>query len=333
MNGEAKSSDARRPRLALLGPAVSVVALAAVVWWAAHQPAPSLPSSAGELLALGAAVLLYAVAVGLRGERWFHLLAAAGRPAARADCYGLMVIGYMGNAVIPARGGDALRVAMMAPRARASLREVIGTAVAERVLDVLSMALFLAVTVWVVGGLDAIDADRAVFAGLALGGLLLAGVALVLLARRTAWARRLAEFLAPMAAATRRLRGRHGAELLVLSLVSWAVEAGVWWMTSKAAGFELSLVQCFFLLPLANLAIFIPAGPGYAGTLDAAVILGLRSIGESTRDAVSFLILLRAVIVVPAVAAGAILLATRYGGIGQLRAIARRRQTTDLEPG
>ena len=155
----------------------------------------------------------------------------------------------------------------------------------------------------------------------------------MVLARRTTWARRLAEFLAPMAAATRRLRGRHGAELLALSLVSWAVEAGVWWMTSKAAGFELSLPQCFFLLPLANLAVFLPAGPGYAGTLDAAVILGLRSIGESTRDAVSFLILLRAVIVVPAVAAGAILLATRYGGLGQLRAIGRRRDATEPPPG
>jgi glycosyltransferase 2 family protein len=311
----------------VLGPVVSIVALAGVVWWAARQPAPTLPSSAGELAALGGAVALYALAVGLRGERWFHLLAEAGRPAPRADAYGLMVIGYMGNAVIPARGGDALRIAMMAPRAQAGLREVIGTAVAERVLDVLSMVLFLAVTVWPVGGLDAIDPRRAAFIGGALGVVLALGALLVIVARRTTWAARLSEFLAPMAAATRRLGGtRHGVELFALSVASWAVEAGVWWMTSKAVGFSLSLPQCFFLLPLANLAIFIPAGPGYAGTLDAAVLLGLRAIGESTRHAVSFLILLRAVIVVPAVAAGAVLLATRYGGIGQLRS--RRRGAT-----
>jgi uncharacterized protein (TIRG00374 family) len=324
VSGEANSSRGRGRHLAWLGPIVSIVALAGVVWWASRQPAPQLPSSADEVLALGAAVLLYCLAVGLRGERWYHLLAEADRPASRADCHGLMWIGYMGNAVIPARGGDALRIAMMAPRARAGLREVIGTAVAERVLDVLAMVVFLAATVWPVGGLDAIDPSRAAFIAAAAGALAIVCVGLVVLARRTAWAARLTAFLVPMAAATRRLGGtRHGVELFALSVASWAVEAGVWWMTSKAAGFSLSLPECFFLLPLANLAIFIPAGPGYAGTLDAAVLVGLRAIGESTRDAVSFLILLRAVIVLPAVAIGGLLLVTRYGGIAQLRSRAR----------
>ena len=42
----------------------------------------------------------------------------------------------MGNNVLPARAGDAIRVVLMAPRAQTSKRTVVGTLVAERLLDV-----------------------------------------------------------------------------------------------------------------------------------------------------------------------------------------------------
>ena len=59
------------------------------------------------------------VATLVRGERWH--CAAARRAAAepdRADSHGLNVVGYAANNVLPARAGDAVRVFLMAPRAR-----------------------------------------------------------------------------------------------------------------------------------------------------------------------------------------------------------------------
>ena len=52
----------------------------------------------------------------------------------------------MGNNVLPARAGDAIRVVLMAPRANTSNRTVVGTLVAERLLDVaVLLVLFVVV--------------------------------------------------------------------------------------------------------------------------------------------------------------------------------------------
>jgi hypothetical protein len=70
---------------------------------------------------------------------------------------------------------------------------------------------------------------------------------------------------------------------------------------------------------LASLFSLIPSGPGYAGTQDAAVAIGVKALGGSGSAAVSFIVMLRFVLVVPITALGFLLLAARYGGISKLR--------------
>jgi len=48
-------------RFALIQVLFSLVALAAVVWWASKQESPELPSTRGELAALVGAIALFAV--------------------------------------------------------------------------------------------------------------------------------------------------------------------------------------------------------------------------------------------------------------------------------
>ena len=73
-------------RLSLIGTAISVLAVAGVVWWALRQEPPRFPDSAGEWGALAGAIALYAVATLVRGERWQSLLRAEGARPSRADC-------------------------------------------------------------------------------------------------------------------------------------------------------------------------------------------------------------------------------------------------------
>ena len=89
-----------------LGPVVSVVSLAAVVWWALHQQAPRWPTGTGSLMLIVLAVLVYAAVSMVRGVRWHMILRRAGIPASMADTQALIVVGYMGNTVLPARGGE-----------------------------------------------------------------------------------------------------------------------------------------------------------------------------------------------------------------------------------
>ena len=79
----------------------------------------------------------------------------------------------MGNNVLPARAGDAIRAVLMAPLAGASIRTVIGTLLAERVLDVaVLVVLFVVVGYGLLGevGGDSVEIILLIAAGLALAG-------------------------------------------------------------------------------------------------------------------------------------------------------------------
>lgn len=289
--------------------------MAAVVWWALNQDAPQLPDERGEVLALLAALGAYAVGTALRGERWRILLRRSDVEASRADCQCLNLVGYMGNNVLPARGGDVIRVSLLVPRVRGRARTVIGTLVAERVLDAVTLLVLFALLGYVL--LDGVGAPGgarvAIVAGaVALGAAALAGG--LRLAQGHALGRRIHAFIDPMLSATRGLRGRHGLVMALATLAIWLFEAGTWYFTGVAAGIDIAAVEALYLVALASVFVLIPSGPGYVGTLDAAVVFGVKAIGGTGAQAVSYLLLLRFVLLVPITLAGLIVLVARYGG-------------------
>jgi uncharacterized membrane protein YbhN (UPF0104 family) len=82
-------------------------------------------------------------------------------------------------------------------------------------------------------------------------------------------------------------------------------------------------MDSLYLVALTNLFAMIPAAPGYVGTFDAAVIFGVKAIGDTGSAAVSFLLLLRFLLFVPITLVGLVVLVTRYGGWSRLRAAVR----------
>jgi glycosyltransferase 2 family protein len=311
----AQASRRRRSHLSALGAAVSVVALGAVVWWASKQQAPRLPHTAGQILALVGAIALYAVATLVRGERWQRLLTDEGATPSRKDTYALTVIGYMGNNVLPARAGDAIRVVLMAPRANTSRRTVIGTLVAERVLDVAVLVVLFVVVGY--GLLGTVGGGKVEIIAVTLAALALIAFLGWRIVRRN---EKVHDLLAPMASATLNLRrAHHGLRLLAMTLAIWAVEAAVWIAVGAAVGFSMGPLDGIYLVALASVFAMIPSGPAYAGTQDAAVAIGIKALGGTGGTAVAYLLMLRFVIVVPITVAGLILLVLRYGGISKLR--------------
>jgi len=304
---------------------ISIAALVAVVIWALHQDAPTLPSSTEHLMELAIAVGLYLAGCAVRAERWYELLRYNGAQPRRVDAYGLLAVSNLGNNVLPARAGDALRVLLLTPRAQTEARTVIGTIVAERVLDVVVLvALFVVLAFAVLGGIETPSAGRLVIAALALSAAIgvLAAAALVLHHRGRL--KRVIAFLKPMAEATRRLGGRrHGSELLAWTLLVWALEWSAWWFTAKAVGLDLGVLEVGYLMGLAATFALVPSGPAYVGTFDAAVGFGVRALGYSGTQALSFLLLLRFVTIVPITVIGLIVLVAGYGGIGRMRALVR----------
>ena len=305
----------RRSTATWVGVAVSLIAVAGVIWWALHQEAPRLPQDGGEWLAALGAVLLYGLATLVRGERWHRLLEDEGARPSRADTHALNAVGYMGNNLLPARAGDAIRVVLMAPRAALPMRSVVGTLLAERLLDVGLLVIIFVVVGY--GLLGEVGGDSVEIVLLAAAGVAALGVLAYLLVRRN---ERIMGFLAPIASATLGLRrAHHGLRLLGLTMVVWALEAGVWMASAAAVGFGMTPVEGLYVVALASIFAMIPSGPAYAGTQDAAAIIGIKALGASSAQAVAYVVMLRFVIVVPITLAGLALLVTRYGGLGRLR--------------
>ena len=303
---------------------ISIAALAGVVLWAAHQEPPELPSTAGHLAQFAAAIAFYLAGCAVRAERWYELLRYNGARPRRLDAYGLVAVSNFGNNVLPARAGDALRVVLIAPRAGTDARTAIGTIVAERVLDVVVLlGLFVVLAYGVLGGIDVPSAGRLVFAALLVAALLAlaAGAAWVL--HRRGRLRRVLAFLAPMADATRNLRSNHGLQLLAITFAVWALEWIAWWLTARAVGLELALLEVGYLMGLASVFALVPSGPGYVGTFDAAVVFGVRALDFSGAQALSYVLLLRFVVTVPITIIGFVVLVAGYGGLHRMRTLVR----------
>jgi uncharacterized membrane protein YbhN (UPF0104 family) len=292
---------ARRPPVGLVQAGVSAAALAGIVWWASRQHRPHVPLNARSLSELAGALGLYAVATLLRSERWHRILVRAGADRGRGESYRLTLVGYMGNNALPARAGDLMRVVLLG----GARRVVLGTVVAERLLDVAALAAIFAVVVlarglsfgplpWVLGA-------AAVLLAAAAAAVWLAPRHRLLLAARE-WSR-------PVAAVSRGLLGPAGAVLLAGSVALWICEAGVYLVVGSAVGVHLGLVGALYVMALANLSAVIPAAPGYVGTYDGAVLLALRSLGQ---PALGYLLVLRFVLFVPITVAGFAVFLARY---------------------
>jgi len=301
-----------------LGIVISAVCLAAVVWWALKQDPPELPHTPREIAALVLAIVLYGINTLVRSERWHRLLVDDGAKPERADSYSLTTVGYAVNNVLPARAGDAARVVLMAPRAETTKRTVIGTIVAERLLDVgVILVLFLVVGYAILGNVGTHSAEWIVFAAVAV---IAAGIVAIVLIRRN---HRIHDFVAPMLSSTMRLLSRHGALLVAMTFGVWTIETCAWVAVGASVGFGMSFLEGLYLVALASVFALIPSGPGYAGTQDAATVIGIKAIGGTGSTAVSYLVMLRFALLVPITAVGFILLAVRYGGFARLRAAER----------
>ncbi len=311
-------------RFALLQAAFSLVTLAAVVWWASHQEAPKIPQSGGALAWLGGAIAVYAIATLVRAERWHRILGLVGVPARRADCYSLTTVGYMGNNVLPARAGEALRVVLLDGRVAAGKRKLLGTIVAERLLDVVALGTILVATAYgVLSDRDLLPTDQPLLVAAA-GLLVLGGLALAFaVSRRRGGLTRFRDFARPLAGAPRALVSRAGAVLLVGTFGLWALEGAVYLAVAHAVDLDISATGALYLVALTNFVAALPAAPGSIGTFDAAVAFGARALGGAGSAVVSYLLLLRFVLYVPITIVGLAIMVIRYGGWARLRSAAR----------
>ncbi|HUS15321.1 MAG TPA: lysylphosphatidylglycerol synthase transmembrane domain-containing protein, partial [Chloroflexia bacterium] len=94
------------------------------------------------LPALGA----YFIGVWFRAVRWGVLLSPLRKGIHPYQLFKVLVIGYMGNDILPARLGDVIRVFVLSRRESVTKSATLATILVERIFDGLTMLGFLAVS-------------------------------------------------------------------------------------------------------------------------------------------------------------------------------------------
>ena len=278
---------------------------------------------AGPVAELVAAIAFYLAGCAVRARALVRAAALQRRAAAAGDAYGLLAVGNsrQQRPARPRRRRAARRVDHAARadrrahgdrhdrrRARARRRRLVG--------------LFVVLAYGVLGGVDVPSGGRCCSRRCRRGAARRRRRRGAVLHRRGHLGRVLA-FLAPMAEATRRLRSNHGLRLLGITFVVWALEWVAWWLMARAAGLDLALLEVGYLMGLASVFALVPSGPGYVGTFDAAIAFGVRAVGRTGAQALSYLLLLRFVVTVPITLIGLVVLVAGYGGVGRVRAFVR----------
>jgi uncharacterized membrane protein YbhN (UPF0104 family) len=284
----------------------STACTAGFIVWALHQELPDPPSAPGEVAATLLTIGGYSLVTFWGCERWALLLWRVDRDLPRNEAYRSTSLAVIGNACLPVRVGDAMRVGLVSTASeKLNARSSVGTLMAERVFDsschmVLLAAVCLA---WfgpstggplghlpvIAGGLVLLAVGAAV--AVRLGGATLA---------RWQPRGRLWEFLAPIFAPLTGL-GKGSGRIALLSAGIWLSEIMAWWAGALAVGLPLSLPQVVFVFTIAALALLVPIGFGAIGTLDAAIVVSVEALGMSATGVLGFVLLLRMAWVLPSV--------------------------------
>ena len=210
---------------------------------------------------------------------------------------------------------------MLKQEAGTSRAEALGTAVAERIIDVLALLLLLLVTLPFLPEITWMKTLGA----FALGLVALVGMTTLVL--RRFGHRPIRYLLRPLAripavredhtdrAASNIVAGLHVLErperagpAFLLTVVSWLLLSLSFWFTLLAFEPDLGYDAGILVLVTTTLSLVIPSLPAGVGVFEAAVLVALRPYGVEDSEALSYAVVLHALNFVPYVVAGYVVL-------------------------
>ena len=257
------------------------------------------------------AVLIYFVAFGFRSLRWRYLLLHL-KPIPLWQLYPVVSIGYLANNVLPVRLGEFVRAHFVGEKEGISKASALSTIGVERILDGLTLLLFVAVawpflpwtdvlktgsgglnTLWVVGSV-------------LIGVLFVAGfMILILLAASPDSGRRLASLLAFVS--PRRLRPkvegivylmieglgalrswRTLAVVIALSAPVWLLEATMYYIIAESFHLDQPFQVVLLVTATSNLATAVPSSIGGIGPFEVVAKGTLVAFGVAGEAAAAY---------------------------------------------
>lgn len=344
-------SNAGRQRgslaIRLVGLLVSIVALWVVLHSVDLATCASVLSHA-DPLPLIACLVVIAAQVTLRSVRWRLLLPAPsnGGSLKVLRIVPPLLVGYLGNAVLPARLGEPIRAYLVARREDLDAAEAFGSVVLERVVDTATLAVVAFVAA------IAVRAPSWIVQATGLAALIGVGVtAALVVIGPTPLVRAARKIVARMPFAVRveplmdRLddfaRGidrpsRSGAIVFaaLISAVCWMLDATTFWLVARSIGAPVDPASALLIAAVTVLGTALPSAPGYVGTFELAAATTARALGVAAAPALALAVLAHAATVLPTAGGGAVSLLAMNARLGRLASDAAAAEAAiDASPG
>ena len=244
----------------------------------------------------------------LRAVRWRYFM----EPIKRVDTptlFAATMIGYYGNNVFPLRAGEVLRAYSIGKAAGVSRMASFATIIVERLIDIFSLLLLLALSVGFHDYPNWIEKGAWLLFFLTSAGTIF----MVFLMQRTLQTLRLVErFTTPLPQRVREMvqkllrsfldgfgifqKSEHFWTIAWQSVVIWLFYAATIYFTLEAFGlndkFYLPLGASFIILVMISLGIMVPAAPGYVGTFHWICQQALVLFNVSESESLSFAVIM-----------------------------------------
>jgi hypothetical protein len=213
------------------------------------------------------------------------------------------MVGYMGNAYLPARAGELLRSAFLGQKSGLGTSFVFATALVERILDAVTLVLIGSISLLWLGNISPWLANAVRI--MALAGIL--GLAVIIAApfqekliqRLFGWlplppkisqliSKQITRFLVGM----RSLQSwRRLLTFILLTAVIWLVDAVGTIIGVRIISKTLSLGQALILLSALGLSSAVPSTPGYVGVFQFVAVTVLVPFGFSRSEALAYILI------------------------------------------
>lgn len=251
----------------------------------------------------------------LRAVRW-HYLCEPIKYIKTGPLFSATMIGYAANNIFPLRLGEFFRAYALAQSQVISKTSVFATIIVDRLLDILSLVVLMAVSVYF---LPENSSEDSIIPMIKQGGYFVSAgavaliVVMILMMQKTDatlsfFSKFLPHKLFGLLNKTVRsfLQGfmvfkkaEHYIAISTLSILIWLLYSGTVFFSFVAFRFELGYGAAIVLLVIISLGLMIPSSPGFIGTYHLFCKAGLAIYAIGDVEAVSFAVISHAMNTVP----------------------------------
>lgn len=291
----------------ILGLSISIIAL---LWLATkYDFSEMLPHlQAADYTGLMVVPVVLVANFLLRAARW-RLLYSDTRSASLGSFFSAMMIGNLCNNILPARGGELVKIYLLGKTATLPKSRLLASVIVEKSADLIIaisllglLLVFYPVPEWarkagiaisMVTLLSVIAIALAATGGMGVDRIahcLLALLPASLKTRITASAKQFRAGLSGL------LSPRRVAQFLCASAFIWCLEILLMKIIAHAFSLDVGPADLLFIMLMILFGTMVPSSPGYIGTFEFFGLSALAAIGISGGRALSFVVVLHAVL-------------------------------------